>query len=92
MHDYKIKEVKAPKDYALPSGDDAFTTFTVEPNSYWKDPLAANLVASGAQELKNTKLTIPQTGGMGTALFVVVGVALMGGAFIAMRKRSAEQA
>ncbi|MDO5708475.1 MAG: LPXTG cell wall anchor domain-containing protein, partial [Andreesenia angusta] len=44
-----------------------------------------------AQQVKNTKVDIPQTGGMGTILFTVVGLALMTVAFIALRKKNSEQ-
>ncbi len=44
-----------------------------------------------ALEVKNKKVTIPQTGGIGTVIFTVVGISLMAGAFIAMRKRTAEE-
>lgn len=91
---YKIVEIEAPEGYALPS-DNKFE-FTVNDTSYYKDPKTIELgTAAGdadPQEVDNRPLTIPQTGGMGTMIFMVAGLALMGGAFIAMRKRSAEQA
>ena len=86
---YALKEVKAPKEYALL---DKVQPFEITKTSYYQDPTATSLVAADPQKVDNKKLTIPQTGGMGTALFMVAGLALMGGAFIAMRKRSAEQA
>ncbi len=91
-HDYKIKEIKAPEGFAIIEGE---ITFTVDDNSY-KDNAegypANTHDDQGNRIVKNRDLTIPQTGGMGTMIFMVAGLALMGGAFIAMRKRSAEQA
>ena len=91
-HDYKIKEVKAPEGFAIIEGE---IKFTVDDNSY-KDNAegypANTHDDQGNRIVKNRDLTIPQTGGMGTMIFMVAGLALMGGAFIAMRKRSAEQA
>ena len=86
---YALKEVKAPKDYGL---NEKAVEFTIDKTSYYKDPTQAELVAADPLKIDNKKLTIPQTGGMGTMIFMVAGLALMGGAFIAMRKRSAEQA
>lgn len=86
---YALKEVKAPADYGLIDG---FTEFKITETSYYTDPTATNLTPADPQKIDNKKLTIPQTGGMGTMIFMVAGLALMGGAFIAMRKRSAEQA
>lgn len=42
------------------------------------------------QEVKNKKFTIPQTGGIGTVLFTVVGIGLMAGAVMAMKKNREE--
>lgn len=87
---YKLEEIEAPKGYAK-INDQEFTV--AEGNT--KDvniKYAADSKENDAKQVINKKVTIPQTGGMGTALFMVVGIALMGGAFIAMRKRSAEQA
>ena len=44
-----------------------------------------------AKQIINKKVSIPQTGGIGTVIFTVVGISLMAGAFIAMRKRTAEE-
>lgn len=95
--DYWLREIEAPVvdgiKYALKDGE---IKFTVDDKSYYKDPSKIELgtTAGDADPLKidNKKITIPQTGGMGTMIFMVAGLALMGGAFIAMRKRSAEQA
>ena len=97
---YALKEVKAPKDYAkieeVKPFDITTTSYYANPDGIkWND---AKTALEGDQKLAdplkidNKKLTIPQTGGMGTMIFMVAGLALMGGAFIAMRKRSAEQA
>lgn len=88
---YKLVEVAAPANYALL--DDPIE-FTVDDTSYNATPAQGDAAAVPAdpQKVDNKPLTIPQTGGMGTMIFMVAGLALMGGAFIAMRRRSAEQA
>ncbi|OYQ68337.1 hypothetical protein B9P78_00580 [Aerococcus sp. 1KP-2016] len=62
--DYTLVETKAPSGYALPTNPD--TAFTVTKTSHTE---VATIV--------NKAITIPQTGGMGTILFTVVGLALM---------------
>lgn len=88
---YKLVEVAAPADYALL---DKPIDFKVDDASYNTVNKKHDAITGTADPLKvdNKPLTIPQTGGMGTMIFMVAGLALMGGAFIAMRKRSAEQA
>ena len=84
---YALKEVKAPKDYALL---DKEIPFTIDDASYYKNPTEVTPVAADPLEIDNKKLTIPQTGGMGTVLFTVVGISLMAGAVIAMKKNRGE--
>ena len=100
---YKLEEKKPPEGYATRSGD---VPLEVKEGSYdgLGDITYKKLANEGSAEynqgtealdalqVRNKKVTIPQTGGMGTMIFMVAGLALMGGAFIAMRKRSAEQA
>ena len=63
---YTLVEIKAPKGYALPTNPE--TEFEVDAGSYEDN---AEL------SIPNVQLTIPQTGGIGTAIFTVIGVALM---------------
>ena len=89
-HDYKIKEVKFPEGYA---GNKAEFPFAVDANSY-KDNATGypenTHDAQGNQLVKNKPLTIPQTGGIGTVIFTVVGIGLMAGAVMAMKKNREE--
>lgn len=85
---YKLVEVQAPENYALPSNNEF--EFTVNDSSYYQDATAVDLVDADPQEVDNKKVTIPQTGGMGTVLFTVVGISLMAGAVIAMKKNREE--
>lgn len=91
-HEYKIKEVKFPEGYA--GNKDTEIPFTVNKTSY-KDNAEGypenTHDAQGNMLVKNKDLTIPPTGGIGTVIFAVAGIALMGGAFIAIKKRSAEE-
>ncbi|EFW89399.1 SpaH/EbpB family LPXTG-anchored major pilin [Streptococcus equinus] len=70
---YKIVETKAPKDYALLQQP---IEFVVNSSSYYEDPTAVVLKKSDSQEVKNNKVTIPQTGGIGSIIVVAVGVVL----------------
>lgn len=82
---YFLQEIKAPEKYALL---DKEIPFTVNDTSYYKDATAIDLVDADPQKVDNKKITIPQTGGMGTIAFILVGLALMAGAFVAIRRRS----
>lgn len=96
--DYKLHEIVAPQGYSLPSGGREYP-FTVNANSYNKLNLteehamidSSTTDITKAQRIENKLVTIPQTGGIGTVIFTVVGISLMAGAFIAMRKRTAEE-
>ncbi|CYV41020.1 cell wall surface anchor family protein [Streptococcus suis] len=83
---YYLKETKAPEGYALPSDT---IQFTVNRGS-WGAGEEVN--TTNFQQVKNKKITIPQTGGIGTLVFTVVGLSTMVFAFIAMKKRQAEDA
>ncbi|MDG4519941.1 pilin N-terminal domain-containing protein [Streptococcus suis] len=84
---YYLEETKAPEGYALPSNT---ISFEVNQGS-WTDKTPQKSIEDHMQ-VKNKKITIPQTGGIGTLVFTVVGLSTMVFAFIAMKKRQAEEA
>ena len=97
---YTLVEIEAPKGYAIPADGQKFP-FTVDKDSYinlansvnvGKDDIIDSSATdtTKAQRLVNKKVTIPQTGGMGTVLFTVVGIGLMAGAVMAMKKNREE--
>ena len=95
VNKYQLVEIKAPKDYAKL---DEPIDFEIDNNSYNSGAVkidqgkAVDDTTNGTHtEIKNKKLTIPQTGGMGTVLFTIVGISLMAGAVVAM-KRNREEA
>lgn len=79
---YSLVEITAPAGYALLT---APVTFTVDKDSYGNTAAAV-----AAQNVENVKLTIPQTGGIGTVIFTVVGLTLIGAALLAIKKRRSE--
>ena len=86
-HKWNLVEVKAPTDYAINTTP---VDFTVDKTSYLVDPTIASPVAADPLKVNNKKVTIPQTGGIGTVIFAVVGLGLMGFAAYAMKRNSKE--
>ncbi|HFR3654929.1 TPA: pilin N-terminal domain-containing protein [Streptococcus suis] len=83
---YELVETKSPEGFALPSTP---ITFQVQRGSWGTtDELNTN----NFQQVRNKKVTIPQTGGIGTLVFTVVGLSTMVFAYIAMKKRQSEEA
>lgn len=88
---YYLKETKAPEGYALLTGE---VEFTVGENSYKAEGdinYETAKTGTDAKQVKNKKVTIPQTGGVGTLIFAVVGISLMGVAIYAMKRRNSEE-
>lgn len=95
---YYLQETKAPKGYAL---NEARYEFKIAKGSYSAttggvtyesdDPVSDKTVG-GAQRVNNKKVTIPQTGGIGTIIFTAIGLAIMASAIIAIKKRQATEA
>lgn len=73
--DYFLKETKAPDNYGMLSEP---VDFTVSKNSY---------TTVAAIEIENSEAPgLPITGGIGTIIFAVTGMILMGGAYMFYRK------
>ena len=96
---YNLHEIEAPKGYAIPADGQKFP-FTVNANSYnnlnltGKNAMIDSTTTdtTKAQRLVNKKVTIPQTGGIGTVIFTAIGLAIMASAIIAIKKRQATEA
>ena len=95
---YYLKETKAPKGYAL---NNARYEFKIAEGSYSateggvtyeSDDNLTDKTIGGAQRIDNKKVTIPQTGGIGTIIFTAIGLAIMASAIIAIKKRQATEA
>ncbi|OXZ29518.1 hypothetical protein B9N51_01150 [Finegoldia magna] len=96
---YQAVEIKAPEGYALPTNGGSFT-FTVEEGSYkgadtefkYETVLKEGETQTYGMKITNTKVSIPQTGGIGTVIFTAIGLAIMASAIIAIKKRQATEA
>ncbi|CYW74595.1 isopeptide-forming domain-containing fimbrial protein [Streptococcus suis] len=83
---YQLVETKAPDGYALLTSPIEFQVGL----GTWTDN--SETAIDGHTRVNNKKVTIPQTGGIGTLVFTVVGLSVMVFAFIAMKKRQSEEA
>ena len=88
---YQLIETKAPDGYAKLTAPVDFTIAAKSTGETTKLETGKLQDNDGFTQAENKKVTIPQTGGMGTVLFTVVGIGLMAGAVMAM-KRNREEA
>ena len=93
---YELVETKAPVGYAK---NESPIPFTVKDGTYTKDEsdhkINYNKAAAEVKDalrVDNKKVTIPQTGGIGTIIFTAIGLAIMASAVIAIKKRQATEA
>lgn len=96
--DYTLVETKAPegysqtanvkKNFTIGSADDLDDNYLPEEDAKEE----ANKAPKDAVKINNTKVSIPETGGIGSLIFIVAGLAIMGGAFVAYRKSQAVEA
>lgn len=94
--EWYLEETKAPATFAKLEAD---VKFNVAEGSYngtaqeykYEKELKDGETQHYGLKVENKKVTIPQTGGIGTAIFAVAGIALMAGAVIAMKKNRVEE-
>lgn len=94
--EWYLEETKAPEGFAKLQGEVKFTvgagTYDGKATEFkYEKELAEGETQHYGQKVENKKVTIPQTGGIGTAIFAVAGIALMSGAVIAMKKNRVEE-
>lgn len=90
---YYLEEKTAPKGYAKRNDT---PEFKVEKGSYSTVGVDFKYneadTENSAKQIINKKVSIPQTGGIGTIIFTAIGLAIMASAVIAIKKRQATEA
>lgn len=81
---YYLEEIKAPAGYSLIT---EAIEFKVNATSYYKNPTNISLGIADPQVINNHKVTIPQTGGIGSVVVIVGGI-LITALGIYMKKRN----
>ena len=91
---YELLEETPPTGFAKLSAPIKFTVGTVGTTNQTAYDIKYELAdkTDTALEVKNKKVTIPQTGGIGSLIFIVAGAAIMIGAFVAYKKSQAVEA
>lgn len=96
--EYKLEEAKAPEGFAKLNGT---VDFKVEKGSYDSKAVDGELdykqnKEDGTQvfgkQIENKNVSIPQTGGIGSLIFVVAGLAIMAFAYTAYKKSQYQEA
>lgn len=86
--DYQLVEFKQPDGYAKLNKP---VDFTVAANSMGETTLESDKLSdAGLKVIENKQVTIPQTGGIGSIIFVVAGLMLMGLAAYKMKANKEE--
>ena len=88
---YELVEKTAPTGFAKLTKPQAFEVGE-NPEYNINYELKATEGTKDAWQVKNRKLFIPQTGGIGSLIFIVAGAAIMIGAFVAYKKSQAVEA
>ena len=92
---YTLVEVTPPEGYANNNNEFTFTINTDGTQAVTNIDFGAkdeDKTNDNAQQVINKKVTIPQTGGIGTIIFTAIGLAIMASAVIAIKKRQATEA
>ena len=96
--EYQYKEIKSPEGYADNKTPVAFTvsetSFNGEGNIDFidADNSAKTNTTNDATQIINKKVTIPQTGGIGTIIFTVAGISMMvAAAYILVKNNKKEE-
>lgn len=79
---YTLEEIRVPEGYQLPTNG---VSFEIDEDSYTNP-------AKVLEVLNKKKPTLPITGGMGTLLFTIVGLVVMGGAVLYTVKNRRKEA
>ena len=85
---YQLIETQAPKGYAENKTPQDFEVTENSTGDTTKLQTGELEDKQGFKQIENKKVTIPQTGGIGSLIFIVAGLALMGVAFVAMKRRN----
>ena len=85
---YQLIETKAPDGYAENKTPQDFEVTKNSTGDTTKLESGELEDKEGFKQIENKKVTIPQTGGIGSLIFIVAGLALMGVAFVAMKRRN----
>ena len=96
---YRAVEVKAAPGFARDTNKENFK-FEVKKGSYdgenseykYEAKLEKDQKQTYGKRIDNKKVTIPETGGIGSIIFIVAGLVIMTGAFVAYKRSQAVEA